>query len=314
MEIATRPLSENFGIEILDLDIANIDDTGFEAIRDCWQRDPLVLMRRQNPTNEEFIAFSRRFGTLDIVIGGQDPDPRYPELLFISNLLRANGDVAGGLGNNELVWHTDQIYREKPATGSIFYGVEMPHGAGNTSFCNMALAYETLPEDLRAQLKCKRASCRYGAENPLSSYMNNNTGKTFKRGLSKAQVKKVEGRTPAVCHDMTLENPVTGQRAIYFSPNHTTEVLGLSKEEGRTLIDALLDHAFQPQHIYNHHWRNGDVIFWDNARLLHRRDKFDNSLPRYAKRTTIFMDPAHFAVPEPDLPYPKLVQEYLRAS
>jgi taurine dioxygenase len=314
MSFKTRPLSENFGLEILDADIANIDDAGFQAIRGFWQQDPLLLIRRQNPTNEEFIDFSRRFGALDIVIGGRDPDDRHPELLFVSNLLRNDGSVAGGLGNAELVWHTDQIYREKPASGSIFYGVEMPTDAGNTSFCNMALAYETLPAALKAQLDGKRASCHYGAGKPLSTYMERNLGKTYRRGLSEDQVKKVENRTPAVSHDMTLESPVTGQRSLYFSPNHTTEIEGLSEEEGRTLIDALLDHALQKQHVHTHHWRNGDVIFWDNARLLHRRDKFPDAFPRFAKRTTIFMDPAHFAVPEPHLPYPELVQEYLRAS
>jgi len=178
----------------------------------------------------------------------------------------------------------------------------------------MALAYDTLPEDRKAQVEGKRTSCRYGADNPLSSYMKNNLGKTYRRGLSEEQVKKVENRTPAVGHEMTLENPVTGQRTLYFSPNHTTEIEGLVEEDGRTLIDALLDHALQPQHIHTHHWRNGDVIFWDNARLLHRRDKFPDTHPRYAKRTTIFLDPAHFAVPDPDRPYPELVQEYLRAS
>ncbi len=96
---------------------------------------------------------------------------------------------------------------------------------------------------------------------------------------------------------MVLENSATGRRSLYLSPNHTIAIEGLPEAEGRELFDALLDHALRDEFIYTHRWRNGDVVMWDNARLLHRRDAFDGSLARLAKRTTIYMDPAYFAVP-----------------
>jgi alpha-ketoglutarate-dependent taurine dioxygenase len=132
--------------------------------------------------------------------------------------------------------------------------------------------------------------------------MRDNAGKTFHRmSESKEQVREIEQRTPAVTHDMVLENPATGQRSLYLSPNHTFAIEGLSEQDGRALVDALLAHALQDKLIYTHSWRNGDVVMWDNARLLHRRDAFDADLPRLAKRTTIYLDPAYFAVPEPGL-------------
>jgi taurine dioxygenase len=298
MELRTQPLRENFGLEVSDVDLAMIDTPTVDAVRELWRRNPLVLFRRQSLTNQELLAFSRNFGTLDVNIGGHAPNEFDPELLYVSNLVRADGALVGGLGSNELLWHTDQIYRDTPASGSIFYGVEMPDGAGRTSWCNMALAYEMLPDNLREQVDGRRAVCRYGTPKPLSTFMAGNEDMTFRRDAkSDSDIRDIESRTPAVTHDMVLENASNGQRALYLSPNHTEAVEGLNDAEGRALIDALLAHALRDDFIYTHDWRNGDVMLWDNARLLHRRDEFDARLPRLAKRTTIYMQPEYFAVP-----------------
>lgn len=304
MELSLRPLHENLGVEILDINLAEIDDDTFEAIRKVWQSDPVLLFRRQSLTEEELIAFSKRFGALDLDtikdINTDDPaaEDRNPELFYVSNLLYQDGSKVGGLSNDEIVWHTDLIYRAHPASGSIFYGVEMPPGTARTSYCNMAAAYDSLPPDLRRRVDGKRARCKYGTEAPLSSFMRQNVEKNFRRETGSVQeTAEIDRRTPEVVHDMVLENPVTGQRSLYLSPNHTTGIENLSETEGRELFDALMDHALQTDHIYSHEWRNGDVLLWDNARLLHRREAFDGRIPRLAKRTTVYMDPHFFAVP-----------------
>ncbi|MBL4720870.1 MAG: TauD/TfdA family dioxygenase [Alphaproteobacteria bacterium] len=299
MILETKPLGDAFGLEILDVDLAPADDAVFAAIRDLWRRDPLILLRRQSLTDRELLRFSRRFGRLDVNIGGHAPNEFNPELLYVSNLVRADGKPVGGLGSNELIWHTDQIYRDMPASGSIFYGAEMPEGVGRTSWCNMALAYAALPDELREQVDGRRAVCRYGTKRPLAQFMLPNAEKTFRRdAVSEVEIQKIEARTPAVIHDMVLENSSNGQRALYISPNHTEAIEGLDARDGQVLIDALLSHALRDDFIHTHEWRNGDVMLWDNARLLHRREEFDARLPRLAKRTTIYMDPEYFAVPE----------------
>ena len=182
MAFKTRPLSDNLGLEVLNADLSIIDDEAFEAIRNLWQQEPLLLLRRQNPTDQEFLDFSHRFGKIDVVIGGSQPSARNPELLYISNLFSGDGNLIGGLGNHELVWHTDQIYRQNPASGSIFYGVEMPHEVGRTSFCNTAAAYDAMSKDLKAKVDTARATCKYGTPAPLSSFMRKQKNKTWHRG------------------------------------------------------------------------------------------------------------------------------------
>ena len=115
---------------------------------------------------------------------------------------------------------------------------------------------------------------------------------------SQEELKVIEKRTPPVSHQMVLENKITGQKSLYFSPNHTESIEGLDKDQGQELIDELIENTIRDDFIYVHDWRNGDIILWDNTRLLHRRDGFDNKLPRFAKRTSVFMDPNYFAVPQ----------------
>lgn len=304
MELQTRALSDNLGTEILGIDLSTINDTEFEAIRTAWQKDPVLLFRRQSMTERELITFSKRFGPLDLDtikdINTDDPasDDRNPELFFVSNLHYADGSKVGGLSNDEIVWHTDLIYRANPASGSIFYGVEMPEDTAQTSYCNLSHAYKTLPDDLRRAVDGKRARCKYGTEKPLCSFMRQNVEKNFRRETGSAvETAEIDARTPEVAHDMVLENAATGERSLYLSPNHTVAIENMSEEDGRALFDALLEHALQPENVYSHAWRNGDILMWDNTRLLHRRDAFSGRVPRLAKRTTVYMDPDFFTVP-----------------
>ena len=305
MALKTRKLKANLGTEILDVDLASVNYAGFEAIRAAWQRDPVILLRRQSLTETELIAFSRWFGELDLEVirdvnTSEDVlDDRVPELFFVSNLHFADGRKVGGLSNDEIVWHTDQIFRKRPASGSIFYGIEMPSNTGKTSFCNMARAYETLTTDLRRQVEGKRSVCKYGTKWPLSSFMRHNVDKNFRReATSSTEIEEIDRRTPEATHEIVLENEATGERSLYLSPNHTAAIEGLAYEEAAALFDALFEHAVQPDNIYTHEWRNGDVLMWDNARLLHRREAFEAGIPRLAKRTTVYMDPPYFAVPQ----------------
>ena len=293
MTLKTRPLKDTFGFEVLDVDLANLDDTTFSDIYKLWQEEPLLLFRRQSLTEAEQVDYSKRFGDLDILVRDDMLSPNHPEIIYITALKRPDGTPLGGLGTYEVYWHHDQIYRKRPASGSVFYAVEMPEGEGQTSYCNTKLGYERMPDNLRNQIEGRRATAKYGMKAESS------TQRDFVKDPE--TMKKINDRTPPATHDIILESPATGQKSIYLDPNKTLEIEGMDSDESRELIDAVSQHMLQDDFIYTHTWRNGDVIMWDNARLWHRREAFDATKPRFARRTTIFLRPDDFAVPEPSL-------------
>ena len=292
MQLRTRPLKETFGLEVLDVDLSDLGEATFDAINKLWQREPLLLFRRQSLSERQQVEYSKRFGDLDVLVRDDMISPKHPEIIYITGLKREDGTPLGGLGTYEIYWHHDQIYRQRPASGSVFYAVEMPENDGRTSYCNTRLGYETLPDNLKKALDGRRATAKYGMKKESS------TQRDFKKNPD--QMKKIDEKTPPATHDIVLENPATGQKSIYLDPNKTLCIEGMTEEESVELIDAVSRHLLQDDFVYTHTWRNGDVVMWDNARLWHKRDAFDPTMPRFARRTTIFLRPNDFAVPEPD--------------
>lgn len=288
MKLETRALHPRFGVEVLGVDLAALDDATFDAIYALWRADPLLLFRRQCPSERELVEYSRRFGELDILVRDDLLSRQNPEVIYVTNLLREDGTRLGGLGSYELNWHHDQIYRERPPTGSIFHAVEVPEGQARTSWCNTALTYEALPASLKEAVRDRRSVCKYGLRADAG----------FQRDIADpASQREMHERTPPAAHPIVLEQPGSGARSLYFDPKKVFAIEGLPDDEGAALIGQLLEHLVRDEFVYTHDWRNGDVVMWDNARLLHRREAFDAALPRLAKRTTVHLPAEDFAVP-----------------
>src|SRR6185437_11293599 len=114
----------------------------------------VLLVRRQTLSDQDLIAFSRRFGELDwapVQENGRRFVEGLPEIYIVSNV-KQNGEPIGSLGAGEAVWHTDMSYLEAPPIASMLYALEVPQADGNTYFCNMYLVYELLPEELRKRI------------------------------------------------------------------------------------------------------------------------------------------------------------------
>src|SRR5580658_3762602 len=140
-----RPTGEALGAEIQRVDLKNIGDADFGAVHRAWLDHLVVLFRGQQLTDEDFIAFSRRFGNLDwapIQETGRRFVEGYPEIYVVSNVIE-NGVPIGSLGAGEAAWHTDMSYLEDPPKASMLYALEVPPTGGNTGFSSMYRAYET---------------------------------------------------------------------------------------------------------------------------------------------------------------------------
>ncbi len=150
----------------------------------------------------------------------------------------------------------------------------MPPEGGNTYFADMYAAYETLPDDVKAQLEGKVA---------IHDASHNSAGMLRKGYNEVTDVRE----TPGARHPLARINPKTGRKALFLGRRPRSYIPGLSVEDSDALLDQLWAHAAQPEFAICHEWRAGDVLMWSNLEVLHRRDSFDSNTRRRMHRTQI---------------------------
>src|SRR5262245_42184188 len=159
MTLMLTPLTPAVGVEVSNLDLRSLVDDQFSQIEQAWYRYSVLLFRRQALTDDDLLAFSRRFGELDPPPNqerGRQSPPGYPDVYVVSNVLDEKGDPIGALGAGEAVWHTDMSYLDLPPDASMLYALELPSTGGDTWFCSMQAAFAEMPEALRSKISGRR--------------------------------------------------------------------------------------------------------------------------------------------------------------
>src|SRR6202047_1183617 len=152
--MAIFPSGKPLGAEIRDVDLKTVTDCDFAAILRAWNDHSVLVFRGQRLSDDDLIAFSRRFGELDwapVQETGRRFVEGHPEIYVVSNVIE-NGSPIGSLGAGEATWHTDMSYLEHPPKASMLYALEVPPSGGNTYFCSMYRAYESLPAELKHRI------------------------------------------------------------------------------------------------------------------------------------------------------------------
>ncbi len=258
------------------LDLKAIGDEQFEAIHRTWLDHLMVLFRGQQLTDEDLIRFSQRFGQLDwapVQETGRRFVEGHPEIYVVSNVIE-NGTPIGSLGAGEAVWHTDMSYLEVPPKASMLYALETPSSGGNTYFCNMYAAYESLPDSLRQRISGLR----------LKHDGTYNSGGYIRQGMAAVDDPIT---SPGVVHPLVTTHPETRRRALYLGRRRNAYIAGLPLPESEALLDELWHYATREELTWGHHWQTGDLVLWDNRCTMHRRDAFDPNSRRILHRTQI---------------------------
>ncbi|MBO0758373.1 MAG: TauD/TfdA family dioxygenase [Bradyrhizobiaceae bacterium] len=270
------PTGRAVGAEVRGIDLTNIDDSAFGRIVRAWHDHSVLLFRDQHLNDRDLIAFSRRFGDLDWA-PVQETGRRFvegmPEIYVVSNVV-VNGQPIGSLGAGEAVWHTDMSYLDVPPKASMLYALEVPPAGGNTSFCNMYSIYAALPADLKeriADLKIKHDG----------TY---NSGGYVRQGVTPSDDPRT---SPGAIHPLVCTHPDTGRRMLYLGRRRNAYLVGLALAESEALLDQLWSFVAKPEFAWEHLWRVGDLVMWDNRCTMHRRDPFDPVSRRIMHRTQI---------------------------
>jgi alpha-ketoglutarate-dependent taurine dioxygenase len=270
------PTTAALGAEIVGGDLRALDDSTFPAIHRAWLDYQVLLFRDQQLSDEDLIAFSRRFGDLDeapVQETGRRFVDGHPEIYVVSNVVQ-DGVPIGSLGAGEAVWHTDMSYLPKPPKASVLYALEVPPSGGDTSFCSMSAAWEQLPEALRSRADGLRVKHD-------GTY---NSGGYVRQGVTPTGDPRT---SPGTLHPLVYVHPETGRKSLYLGRRRNAYIEGLPLEESETLLDDIWAEATREALTWRHQWRAGDLVLWDNRCTMHRRDAFDPSARRVMHRTQI---------------------------
>ena len=271
-------LSVVLGTEIFGADLSRqLDASNFDHIRQAWLRsNGVMVFRDQDITPEQHIEFSRRFGPLEKHVLAKYLLPDYPEIYRVSNKVRDG--VPQGREKAGTYWHSDLSYMNPPALASLLYGLEIPPVGGDTLFCSLYAAYETLSAPMQKFLGGLSAVHDFGYAS---------------RGVLQAEQANKEqlDATPAVEHKVVTTHPETSKKILFVNPGFTSDIVGLTPGESRALLDFLFNHMTQPELVYRHRWSKRDLVMWDNRCTMHCAiADYDGIGERYMHRTTVMCE------------------------
>jgi taurine dioxygenase len=284
--IEVVPTRACLGAEVRCGDLREVGDAAAKAIREAWLAHLVIVIRGQQLTDQDLIAFGRRFGEFQlsnplpsplanegkVQQGGSQDD--LPEITVVSNVVE-NGVAIGGLGDGELVWHTDMSSFEAPPNQTALYAIEVPPSGGRTGFNNMYVAYETLPAELRA--KVEHLTLKHDATIDAAGYVR----KRFADAPDDIRA------SPGAVHPLVRTHPETGENCLYLGRRSRAHIAGMSVPESEALLDTLWAHATRPELAWFHDWQPGDLLMWDNRCAMHRREPFDPAARRVLHRIVI---------------------------
>ena len=274
---AVRPIDGPLGAEVFGLDLSRpLGDDDFAVLHRAHLDHHLLIFRDMQITPAQQVAFSRRFGPLQIHVLRQFQLPSDPEVLIISNIKENNQPI--GLGDAGHFWHSDLSYKEIPSLGSMLHAQELPKDGGDTLFANQHTAWEALPQALKDKIAHLTAEHSY-----LAKYAELQRRNPWRPNLTQAQIDEVK----PVVQPVVRVHPETGRRALFVSEHFTTKIVGVPQDESDALLAELFDHSTRPEHVYRHQWQPHDMVFWDNRSLMHLAAGCPEDQRRKLYRTTI---------------------------
>jgi len=280
MTVATRtrldvvPLTQHIGAEIRGIDLhEKPDEETIAAIHQAWLDHLVIIFPGQKLSQEDLVRVTHYFGEQAQHSRPAKYFPKgysslLPGIMLISNI-RENGEPIGALPDGEMMFHHDMIHVEVPSKATLLYSVEIPSSGGNTLFASGYAAYDTLDPAIRDRLEGRLAEHHY------------NYGST-----QKGDSRGTEAFGECV-HPVFRTHEETAKKAVYVNRLMTAGIVDMPQEESEPLLNAVFDHAEKPEFVYEHVWRVGDLLLWDNRCSSHARTDFPSTERRLMLRTTV---------------------------
>jgi alpha-ketoglutarate-dependent 2,4-dichlorophenoxyacetate dioxygenase len=281
MTISFQPLHRHFAAEVRGFDMRQpIDAATTRAFEQAIDQYAILIFPEQLVDDAGQLAFTANFGPPDIgrKKAVKSPDSRIPERMIDLSNLDENGYVINPDHRRVLsllgtrLWHTDSSYQRPAAKFSMLRAVAVPPWGGETEFADCRAAYDALPEVLRVE-----------AEDRFAEHWVHHSRSTL--GWEPTE-EEIRGAMPPVRWPLVRVHAGGGRKLLYIGA-HARRVIGMALPAGRILLRDLQEHATQPEFVYRHAWRKGDLVLWDNRAVMHRGCRYDLNQIRDMRRTTV---------------------------
>lgn len=295
MALTITPL-EQVGVEVSGFDISEPAPEPLQAeLRRLWYEHGLLLFRNQAVTPERQIAFSRIFGTLEMHPLKATTSEAHPELFVLVNGGDADRYSTAFYHGRETVgrldWHIDLHYTGRPNHGAVLTAVEVASEDGLTGFGDLALAYDTLDAGTRTLLEKLEVAYSFCMQRRHMRFVDLDGYEPGPHSPKKPSDLNFPDFTDAV-YPAVVTHPVTGRKVLEIVEQFLDRVVapqraGLSSDEAIEVLERLVAHTRKPEHTYFHRWREGDLVLWDNWRMMHCATGTRPGIRRVINRTTI---------------------------
>jgi taurine dioxygenase len=243
------------GALITGVDVKSMDDAEFARIYRTWLDCNVICVRDQALEIDDFLAYSRRFGTVSAHPAKSTRHPERPEITLLgANKFRADGTLDQDIYRRGAEgFHTDGSYEQVPYKATQLYAIAIPSKGGDTYFSSGYAAYEALPQRLKDRLDGKFGYFKYGGRKQADALLN-----------------QEDRKVPPVRHQLIKQHPETKRKLLYFDQNKILSIEGLEPAESTAIIDEMTAFMAQPPDQYRHQWRKGDIVIWDNRCSYHK--------------------------------------------
>jgi taurine dioxygenase len=278
LDLKVTPLSDALGAEISGVDLKRpLSAAAVAAIKEAWNEHLVLVFRDQSITQDEQLRFAAGFGEL----GSRRKAPPqlksraegilqdHEQILLVTNI-RIDGEAIGAFGDGEFWFHIDSGYTPRPYKYTFLFALELPSEGGNTLFSNMYKAYDAVPAALKRKLTGKCAL-------HIHEY-NRNRQASHAQDLSK---------TPHAYHPVFITHPDTGRKSLFVDRLMTTRIEEVEEKESAAILAQLYEIGERREFIYEHVWRPGDFLMWDNRCTIHARTDFPKDERRLLRRCAV---------------------------
>lgn len=281
------PIAGGFGVEVRGFDFrAARSEIHSDALIAALDEHLALVFRETGLDTGEYVDFGRLFGPLeDFPSFG---NTQGGNSLALSNVgldgnIMAEDDMMRRNIAADALWHTDHTYMVNRARYSFLKAEVVPSSGGETQLANTRAAYDALPEAMKARLEglVGLHSIKYSRALVGFTDWPEETAMAFK----------------TIPQPLVYENPRTGRKSLYIA-SHIGEIVGMETGEARALVRELIEHATQPQFVYSHQWRTGDIAVWDDRATMHRRAPYDDLHEVRQLRTMRVIEPSDLYDPE----------------